>query len=127
MSSVPDSVQYTRTHEWARIEGENVTVGITDYAQSELGDVLFVELPKVGKAVESGKPCASLEAVKSVSDIYAPVSGTIIEVNENLSTKPDTVNKDPYGAGWMFKIKISSPDEIKNLMSADEYKKLIGE
>lgn len=127
MSLVIDGVYYTSTHEWVRVEGETAIVGLTDYAQRELGDIVLVELPKVGGSVDGGKPCATVEAVKAVSDIYAPVSGIITEVNESLKNKVDIIKKDPYGEGWIFKIKISSLSEISNLISPEEYKKLIGE
>ena len=123
----PDGLFYTKTHEWARVEGDAVYVGITDYAQSELGDMVFIELPSPGREVSVGEAFATIEAVKAVSDVYSPVSGEIVEVNETLRTAPDTVNKDPYGDGWMVKIKMSNPAETEELISSEDYKKLIGE
>uniref|UniRef100_A0A7C2PL17 Glycine cleavage system H protein n=1 Tax=candidate division WOR-3 bacterium TaxID=2052148 RepID=A0A7C2PL17_UNCW3 len=125
---VPDNLKYTREHEWIRVEGDNVAViGITDYAQSELSDVVYVELPPVGKQVNKGEEVASVEAVKTVASVYTPVSGEIIEVNEKLKDDPSLVNKDPYGEGWICKIKMSNPEELKECLSAEEYKKLIAE
>ena len=124
---VRDDLYYTKEHEWARVEGDVAVVGITDYAQSELGDILYVELPAVGKQVKSGDVLATVEAVKAVSDVYAPVSGEIIEVNEELSTTPELINKDPYGEGWMVKIKMSDPNQVEQLLSPSQYRDLIGE
>ncbi|RLA79863.1 MAG: glycine cleavage system protein GcvH [Deltaproteobacteria bacterium] len=124
---VRDDLYYTKEHEWAKVEGDTAVVGITDYAQSELGDILYVELPNVGKTVSAGDVLATVEAVKAVSDVYAPLSGEVIEVNEALSTTPEVINKDPYGEGWMVKIKISNPDEVNQLLSPADYRNLIGE
>ena len=124
---VRDDLYYTKEHEWAKVEGDTAIVGITDYAQSELGDILYVELPDVGKTVSAGDVLATVEAVKAVSDVYAPLSGEVIEVNEALSTTPEVINKDPYGEGWMVKIKISNPDEVNQLLSPADYRNLIGE
>ncbi|HDG67838.1 MAG TPA: glycine cleavage system protein GcvH [candidate division Zixibacteria bacterium] len=124
---VRDDLYYTKEHEWAKVEGDTAIVGITDYAQSELGDILYVELPSVGKTVSAGDVLATVEAVKAVSDVYAPLSGEVIEVNEALSTTPEVINKDPYGEGWMVKIKISNPDEVNQLLSPADYRNLIGE
>ena len=124
---VRDDLYYTKEHEWAKVEGDTAIVGITDYAQSELGDILYVELPNVGKTVSAGDVLATVEAVKAVSDVYAPLSGEVIEVNEALSTTPEVINKDPYGEGWMVKIKISNPDEVNQLLSPADYRNLIGE
>ncbi len=125
--NIPKELKYTKDHEWARIEGDVATVGITDYAQGELGDIVFVELPKAGSSVSQGDSFGTIEAVKAVSDLYAPLSGEITEVNAALDEAPETVNNSPYGDGWMIKIKISDPSEVDNLLSADDYEKLIGE
>jgi len=123
---IPEDLKYTKEHEWAKIEGDIATIGITDFAQSELSDIVYVELPAVGEMLEQMQPFGSIEAVKTVADLYAPLSGEVIEVNEELETNPGIVNEDPYGLGWMIKIRITNPEEIQNLLSAEEYKKLIG-
>lgn len=115
---------YTKEHEWVLIEDDLVTLGITDYAQSELGDVVFVELPEVGDEVEAAESFGTIEAVKTVSELFSPVTGTVVEVNEALADSPDLVNKDPYGEGWMIKLKYTEIPE-ENLLSAAEYKKMI--
>jgi len=117
----PDDAKYTKDHEWIRVEGGIGTVGITEYAQGELGDVVFVELPAVGAAVKAHATFGTIEAVKAVSDLYAPVSGTVTEVNQELSKTPEIVNKDPYGKGWMVKIRVSDPAELASLMDAAAY------
>jgi glycine cleavage system H protein len=122
----PTNYFYTKEHEWVLVEGETGTVGITDHAQKELGDIVYVELPKVGASAEQGKTIGSVESVKAVSDIYAPVSGEVVEVNETLSTAPETLNEDPHGGAWLFKVKLSTPQEIKQLMSADAYQAYVG-
>jgi glycine cleavage system H protein len=122
----PKNLSYTKEHEWARLDGEIATVGITDYAQHALTDIVFVELPKIGAKVEQFKRLAAVESVKSVSDVYAPMSGEVIEVNEELKSKPEMVNADAFGKGWIAKIKVSKHDEKKNLMDSaayDEYLK----
>jgi len=113
--------KFTKDHEWAKVEGDIAVIGITDYAQKELGDVVYVELPPVGETFSQGDACSNIESVKAVSDIYAPVSGEIIEVNEALEDKPEIVNKDPYGDGWLFKLKMENPDELEELMNAEAY------
>lgn len=123
--NVPAELKYTKDHEWAKVEGDIVIVGITDYAQSELGDIMYVELPSVGSKVQAGKPFGTIEAVKAASDLYAPISGEVVEVNSNLNDAPETVNKDPYGDGWMVKIKLENPDELKNLLDSEAYKALL--
>ncbi|RMG65973.1 MAG: glycine cleavage system protein GcvH [Calditrichaeota bacterium] len=123
--NLPEELYYTKDHEWARVEGDTATVGITDYAQSELGDIVYVELPEVGTTVKQGESFGTIEAVKAVSDLYAPLSGEVTEVNTNLEDSPELVNQDPYGAGWMIKIKISNPDEVNNLLSKADYEKLL--
>lgn len=124
--NLPQDLKYTKEHEWITIDGTVGTVGITDHAQGELGDVVFVELPAAGKVVKQGESFGTIEAVKAVSDLYAPVSGTITEVNAALNATPELVNKEPYGAGWMVKITLANPDEVKGLMDAAGYKELIG-
>ena len=124
--NLPEDLKYTKDHEWIKIDGTTGTVGITDHAQGELGDVVFVELPAAGKAVKPGESFGTIEAVKAVSDLYAPVTGTITEVNAALNATPELVNKDPYGAGWMVKIKLANPDEVKGLLDAAGYQALIG-
>src|SRR3954470_11162590 len=118
----PNQLKYTRDHEWAKIEGKTMTVGITDHAQSALGDVVFVELPAVGKVVKPGDAFGVVESIKAVSDLYAPAAGKVIEVNTKLPDDPGTVNRDPYGEAWMIKLEISEPG---NMMSVDEYKKFV--
>ena len=123
----PENLRYTKEHEWVRVENDSVgVVGITDYAQSELGDIVYVELPQIGKQVKQLEPFGTIEAVKAVSDLFSPLSGEVIEVNEKLKDSPDLINKDPYGEGWIIKIKISDLSELDNLLSAEDYKKLIG-
>ncbi len=122
----PDNLKYTKDHEWIRVDGNNGTVGITDYAQGELGDVVFVELPPVGKVVKQRSTFGTIEAVKAVSDLYAPVSGSVIEVNKELASAAELVNKDPYGKGWMVKIQISNPAELGSLLDSAAYKALVG-
>ncbi len=121
---IPTGLLYTREHEWVLIEDDLVTLGITDYAQSELGDVVFVELPEVGDEVEAAESFGTIEAVKTVSELFSPVTGTVVEVNEALADSPDLVNKDPYGEGWMIKLKYTEIPE-EDLLSAAEYKKMI--
>ncbi len=123
----PDDLRYTREHEWIAVSGGVGTVGITHYAQSELGDIVYVELPKGGAPVVAGEEFGTVESVKAVSEIFAPASGVVLEVNEILSSKPETVNKDPYGNGWLLKIKLADPKEVDALMSAAGYRKYIEE
>jgi glycine cleavage system H protein len=113
--------RFTKEHEWIKVDGDIATVGISDYAQKELGDVVYVELPAVGDSFGRGDACSNIESVKAVSDIYAPLSGEITEVNETLENKPEQINTDPYGEGWIFKLKIENPEELKDLMSAEAY------
>jgi len=119
--STPEDSRYAKSHEYVHVEGDIGTIGITEYAQKELGDVVFVELPQVGSQLELGDELGSIESVKAVSELFTPVSGEVIEVNEKLADKPELVNTDPYGDGWMVKIKLSAPDEADELMSAEEY------
>ena len=123
----PDDVRYTAEHEWARLEEGTVTVGITSYAAEQLGDVVYVELPEVGRKVEATKPFGVVEAVKTVSDLYAPVSGDVVEVNPAIADQPGIVNEEPFGEGWMIRIKPSNPQELDKLMSHVEYEKLTEE
>jgi glycine cleavage system H protein len=123
--NVPDDLRYTKEHEWVRVKDDVVEVGITDYAQGELGDIVFVELPKVGDRTTQMEPFGSIEAVKAVSDLYSPLSGEVVEVNQNLEGSPEVINQDPYGEGWMIKIKIDSDSELERLLSAGDYGKLI--
>lgn len=122
--NIPKDLKYTASHEWARIEGGTATVGITDFAQGELGDIVFVELPAVGTKVNMAKPFGTVEAVKAVSDLNAPLSGEVSAVNGDLQGTPDAVNKDAYGTGWMVKIKLSDPSEAAKLMDAGGYDKM---
>jgi glycine cleavage system H protein len=124
--NIPEDLKYTKDHEWIRIEGETGTIGITDYAQGELGDVVFVELPAVGRAVKQHEVFGTIEAVKAVSDIYAPVSGSVTDVNAAVAASPEAVNKDPYGKGWMVKVKLSAAAEAGGLLDAAAYRSLIG-
>lgn len=123
--NIPDNLKYTENHEWALIEGDTATIGITEYAQSELGDVVFIELPAVGTHVSKGDAIGTIEAVKTVADVYTPVSGEVVEINEAIKDASELVNKDPYGAGWIAKVKISDVSEINNLLTPEDYKKLI--
>ncbi len=123
--NVPDNLKYTENHEWALIEGDTATIGITEYAQSELGDVVFIELSVVGTHVSKGDAIGTIEAVKTVADVYTPVSGEVVEINEALKDASELVNKDPYGAGWIVKVKIFDVSEINNLLTPEDYKKLI--
>ena len=123
--NVPAELKYTKEHEWIRVEGEEAVVGITDYAQSQLGDIVFVECETVGDALEAGETFGTIEAVKTVSDFYLPVAGEVLEFNEELEGEPELVNKDPYGKGWIVKIKISDETELDGLLNADAYKAII--
>ena len=123
--NVPAELKYTKEHEWIRVEGEEAVVGITDYAQSQLGDIVFVECETVGDALEAGETFGTIEAVKTVSDLYLPVAGEVLEFNEELEGEPELVNKDPYGKGWIVKIKISDETELDGLLNADAYKEII--
>jgi glycine cleavage system H protein len=125
MASVPPELRYTREHEWAKVEGDRARIGITAFAQEQLGDVVFVELPKVGARVSAMKTFGVVESVKAVSDLYAPLSGEVVEINADLAKKPETVNADPYGQGWMLVVKMADPKELDSLMSAADYEKLI--
>jgi glycine cleavage system H protein len=126
MMMIPDDLLYTESHEWIKREGENIRVGITDHAQSELTDVVYVELPKLERQVNAKEPTAVVESVKAASDIYAPVKGTVVEANKALETDPGLINREPYGQGWIFVLKIDNPDDLKNLKDAATYKEHIG-
>ena len=126
MAQTPPDLKYAKTHEWIRIQDNLGIVGISDHAQHELTDVVFVELPSVGRQVKAGEPVAVVESVKTASDVYSPVSGTILEVNAELAANPGLVNRDPYSGGWFFKLKLSSPAEPASLLSADEYRAQVG-
>jgi glycine cleavage system H protein len=123
----PKEFRYTKEHEWISAKGDTATIGITDYAQHELGDVVFVELPTAGTKVTAGKTFGTVESVKAVSEIYAPVSGEVIEANAELPNKPETINSDPHGAGWLIKVKLANPAEVNSLMDATAYEAYIAE
>lgn len=123
----PENLKYTKEHEWILVNGDTGTIGITDFAQSELGDVVFVELPQVGKVLKIGDIFGTIEAVKAVSDLFSPASGVVIEVNKDLESQPELINKEPYTGGWMIKIKLSDPSELNNLLDVTLYKNLIGQ
>ena len=124
--TIPDDLLYTESHEWIKREGENIRVGITDHAQSELTDVVYVELPKLERQVNAKEPIAVVESVKAASDIYAPVKGTVLEANTALEADPGLINREPYAQGWIFVLKIENPDDLNNLKDAAAYKKQIG-
>ena len=123
---IPENLKYTKDHEWVRVEGDFGWVGVTDFAQGELGDVVFVELPAVGVKLVQGKSFGTIEAVKAVSDLYAPVAGEVVELNETIKDTPEIVNRDPYGEGWMVKIKIQNKADLNALLDASAYKNLTG-
>lgn len=124
--NIPSNLKYTKDHEWVSLEGDVATVGITDFAQKELGDIVYVEVETLDQTLDKDEVFGTVEAVKTVSDLFLPLSGEIIEFNEDLETKPESVNTDPYGDGWMIKIKVSNPADFADLLSSDEYKELIG-
>jgi glycine cleavage system H protein len=124
--SYPDTYKYTKEHEWVNADGSSGTVGITNHAQEELGDIVFVDLPKIGAVIKKGDTFGSVESVKAVSDIYSPVSGEVIAVNDLLTQHPEKLNEDPHGEAWLIKIKMSAPDEISELMSAADYQQYVG-
>jgi len=123
--NVPEDLKYTKTHEWISVTGNTARIGITDFAQHELTDVVFVELPKKGADLKAGDSCAVLESVKTASDIYAPLTGRVVELNKKVQDAPELVNKDPYGGGWLFELEIKYPAELDGLLSSDAYKNLI--
>ena len=124
--SVPQNLKYTKSHEWVRVEGATAVVGITDHAQHELTDIVYVEVPAIGNRVEAGKECAVVESVKAASDIYAPVTGDIVTVNEELANAPELVNQDPYGKGWLFQVQMSDLPELGELLTPSDYAAHIG-
>ncbi|MCL4148023.1 UNVERIFIED_CONTAM: hypothetical protein GTU68_037290 [Idotea baltica] len=124
--NIPSELSYTKDHEWIRVEGDVATIGITDFAQGELGDIVYVEVETVDETMEKEEVFGTVEAVKTVSDLFLPLSGEIIEFNEALEDEPEKVNTDPYGEGWMVKVRISEPSEVGDLLSASEYKTLVG-
>jgi glycine cleavage system H protein len=124
---IPDDLLFTEKHEWVRIEGDTATVGISDYARNQLGDIVYVELPETGVKVSQMNPFGTIEAVKAVSDLYAPVSGEVLEVNDSIAADPGIIKNSPYGDGWMIKIKMSDPGEMASLLKPGKYRELIGE
>lgn len=124
--NVPDNLKYTKDHEWLKIENNEAIVGITDFASKELGDIVFIEIDTEGEKVKKGEPFGTVEAVKTVSDLFMPVSGEVLIFNHLLEDSPELINQDPYGKGWIIKIKVSNSDEIKDLLDANQYKNLIG-
>ena len=126
MANVPSDLKYAKSHEWIRVAGNDATVGITDHAQHELTDVVFVELPAPGRQLKAGEACAVVESVKTASDIYSPVSGEVVAVNQTVVDQPAQVNSDPYGGGWFYQVKLSQPSELNALLTAADYAQLIG-
>ncbi|NTW23770.1 MAG: glycine cleavage system protein GcvH [Lentimicrobium sp.] len=124
--NIPASLKYTKEHEWISIEGETATIGVTDFAQGELGDIVFIEVETVGETLEESETFGTIEAVKTVSDLFMPVSGEVLEFNETLNSNPELVNKDPYGEGWIIKVKLSDPSALGHLLDAAAYGDLIG-
>ncbi len=122
----PENLRYTKEHEWTLAAGDEATIGITFHAQKELGDIVYVDLPKVGAKIEQGKTLGSVESVKAVSDIYSPISGEVVAVNEALTAEPEKLNEDPHGAAWLIKVRMSAPEQIKNLLSAQQYQDYVG-
>jgi glycine cleavage system H protein len=122
----PENFRYTKEHEWVQVDSDIATIGITDHAQHELGDIVYVDLPKVDAQLEQGKSFGSVESVKAVSDVYAPVSGQVTEVNSSLADAPEKLNEDPHGAAWLVKVKLSNPSEVQNLMTPAEYQNYVG-
>jgi glycine cleavage system H protein len=124
---IPEGLKYSKEHEWVLVEGKSATIGITEYAQEELGDIVYVELPEVGEKVVKDDPFGAVESVKAVSDVYAPVSGAVLEVNDVLPDNPETINDDPYGDGWMIRVELSDMDDLKDLMDAEEYAEYVAQ
>lgn len=124
--TVPDNLKYTEEHEWIRVEGDEIVVGVTDFAQGELGDVVFIEIETEGEALDKGDTFGTIEAVKTVSDLYMPVDGEVVQVNSALEDTPELVNSDPFGEGWMIRIKVSDPAQLEELIPADQYQTMIG-
>jgi glycine cleavage system H protein len=126
MTMYPENFRYTKEHEWVQVQDGVATIGITDHAQHELGDIVYVDLPKVGAHLEQGKSLGSVESVKAVSDVYAPVGGEVTEINSTLADAPEKLNEDPHGAAWLVKLKLSNPADVQNLMTAAEYQNYVG-
>lgn len=124
--NLPSELKYTKDHEWVRVEGDEAVIGITDFAQSELGDIVFIDVDTVGDEVAGNEVFGSVEAVKTVSDLFMPLTGTVLEVNDQIDSSPELVNSDPYGEGWIIRVKFNNPEEVSNLLSADQYKEEIG-
>ena len=122
----PEGIKYTEEHEWVKLEGDVATIGITDFAQSELGDIVFVEVETVGESLEENEVFGTVEAVKTVSDLYLPVSGEVLEVNERLADEPELINNDPFGDGWIIRLKVANTDDVDNLMDVDTYRESVG-
>ena len=123
----PEGLKYSKEHEWVLVEGKTATIGITEYDQEELGDIVYVELPEIGEKIVKDDPFGAVESVKAVSDVYAPVSGNVLEVNDVLPDNPETINDDPYGDGWMIRVNLTDPDDLKDLMDADEYAEYVAQ
>ena len=123
----PEGLLYSKEHEWVLVEGDTATIGITEFAQEELGDIVYVELPEVGEKIVKDDPFGAVESVKAVSDVYAPVSGTVLEINDVLPDSPETINDDPYGDGWMIRVEMNDKDELKDLMPAEEYAEYVAQ
>jgi glycine cleavage system H protein len=123
----PEDLRYSKEHEWVKVEGDEATIGITDHAQDQLGDIVYVDLPSVGQQIEQFKTFGVVESVKAASDLYAPISGEVVGVNSDLGSAPERVNEDPYGGGWMLRLKMKDPKEVESLLSAEEYEKEIAE
>lgn len=124
--NVPSDLKYTKDHEWVKIEGDIATIGVTDFAQSELGDIVYVEIETEGETLDEGEVFGTVEAVKTVSDLFMPLKGEVVEVNETIESEPEVVNDDPYGKGWMIKVRMDDPSAVENLLSADAYQEEIG-
>jgi glycine cleavage system H protein len=124
--NIPENLKYTKDHEWVRVEGSTGFIGVTDYAQGELGDIIYIDVTTIGETLSQGDTFGTIEAVKTVSDCYAPVSGKVLEFNSAINDNPAIVNQDPYGAGWIIKMEITNPSDLNNLLPAEEYKKLVG-
>ncbi|HEY0366158.1 MAG TPA: glycine cleavage system protein GcvH [Pyrinomonadaceae bacterium] len=121
MANVPEDLHYSKDHEWVRVEGDQAIIGITDYAQNSLGDVVYVELPKAEEEFAANEPFGSVESVKAVSEVFTPIAGTVVKINEALADEPESVNSDPYGGGWMIRLKMANPGEVDSLLTAAEY------
>ena len=121
MANVPEDLHYSKDHEWVRVDGDQAIIGITDYAQNSLGDVVYVELPKAGEEFAANEPFGSVESVKAVSEVFTPIAGSVVQINESLADEPESVNSDPYGAGWMIRLKMANPGEVDSLLTAAEY------